>query len=173
MSYTMARLRYFLIGLCLAMLPWYASAAPARASLRQPPPVKALVANFYYNNLAVAKKWYVQELGFPVIYDDQWVVIVEVGKGMQIALVDAHKGALKAVKDKGAMLAIETDELQQWYDYVKAIKGITWYPYNGEDPQHFQHGIRDHGDYQEFRVLDPGGYIIEFYRWKPGAIQKG
>jgi hypothetical protein len=20
---------------------------------------------------------------------------------------------------------------------------------------------------EEFRVLDPGGYIIEFYRWKP------
>lgn len=108
-----------------------------------------------------------------MIYDDGWVVIVEVGKGMQIALVDAHKGALKAVKDKGAMLAIETDHLQEWYDYVKAIKGIEWYPYNGEDPQHFQHGIRTHGDYQEFRVLDPGGYIIEFYRWKIRAARNG
>ena len=51
---------------------------------------------------------------------------------------------------------------------VSKIGGIEWYPYNGEDPRHFKHGIRTHEDYEEFRVLDPGGYIIEFYRWKSG-----
>ncbi|MEO8747045.1 MAG: VOC family protein [Rhodanobacter sp.] len=148
----------------------YAVASVSTPTGRKPPPVKALVANFYYNDLPAAKKRYVQEMGFPVIYDDGWVVIVEVGKGMQIALVDASRGALRAVKDKGAMLAIETDAVEGWNGYVRKIDGIEWYPYNGEDPRHFKHGIRKHGDYEEFRVLDPGGYIIEFYRWKSGKV---
>lgn len=157
------------LAACSLVLACLACASMAAPPARRPPPVKALVTNFYYQDLPAARQWYTQELGFPVIYDDGWVVIVEAGPGMQIALVDAAKGALKAVKDKGAMLAIETSQLEQWYDYVSAIKGIEWYPYNGEDPKHFQHGIRHHGDYAEFRVLDPGGYIVEFYRWKSGS----
>jgi catechol 2,3-dioxygenase-like lactoylglutathione lyase family enzyme len=160
-----------ILFLGLVLLPLLGIAAPATQTSRKAPPVTALVANFYYQDLAAARQWYVNALGFPVIYVDGWVVIVEAGPGMQIALVDQAKGALKAVKDKGTMLAIETSALQEWYDHVRVIKGIEWYPYNGEDPKHFQHGIRQHGDYEEFRVLDPGGYIIEFYRWKPGHGQ--
>lgn len=164
----MAGIRKVLLSMCGVVLAWFACTTMAAPANRKPPPVTAVVTNFYYQDLAAARKWYTQDLGFPVIYDDGWVVIVEAGPGMQIALVDAAKGALKAVKDKGAMLAIETKHLEDWYDYVRAIPGIEWYPYNGEDPQHFQHGIRQHGDYAEFRVLDPGGYIVEFYRWTPG-----
>ena len=164
----MDRLRKVLLFAGCFLVAFSAWPVLAKQPVRTPPPVKALVANFYYDNLPAAKKWYVDEMGFPAIYDDGWVVIVEVGKGMQIALVDASRGALKAVKDKGAMLAIETGALEQWLDYVREIDGIEWYPYNGEDPRHFKHGIRTHADYEEFRVLDPGGYIIEFYRWKPG-----
>lgn len=164
----MGLVRKSMLHACCAVLALVACASMAAQPTRKPPPITALVTNFYYQDLPAARKWYVEELGFPVIYDDGWVVIVEAGPGMQIALVDAAKGALKAVKDKGAMLAIETDRLEDWYDHVRAIKGIEWYPYNGEDPRHFKHGIREHGDYAEFRVLDPGGYIIEFYRWKAG-----
>ena len=68
-----------LFGYCVLMslLTW-----PVLASqpVRTPLPVKALVTNFYYDNLPAAKKWYVDEMGFPVIYDDGWVVIVDVGK---------------------------------------------------------------------------------------------
>ena len=53
------------------------------------------------------------------------------------------------------MLAIETGAPEQWHDCVRKIDGIEWYPYNDEDPRHFTHGIRTHGDYEEFRVLDP------------------
>ena len=166
----MDRVRNVLLFGCCLLMSLFACAAAARQPARTPPPVKALVANFYYNDLPAAKRWYVEEVGFPVIYDDGWVVIVEVGKGMQIALVDASRGALRAVKDKGAMLAIETDALEDWYSYVSGIHDIKWYPYNGEDPHNFKHGIRKHGDYEEFRVLDPGGYIIEFYRWNSGKI---
>lgn len=136
--------------------------------LGKPPPVTALVTNFYYQDVQAAKEWYAKAMGFPVIYDDGWVIMVEPEPGMQIALVDGAKGALKPVENKGAMLAIETDALPEWYDRVRNIEGIVWYPYNDEDPDNFKHGIRDHKDYQEFRVLDPGGYIIEFYQWKPG-----
>lgn len=55
----MNRVRSFLIGLCMTVLPIVSFAAPTQSPARQPPPVKALVANFYYNNLAAAQKWYV------------------------------------------------------------------------------------------------------------------
>jgi len=93
---------------CLMLLTQFANAASTKQTVRKPPPVTALVANFYYQDLPAARKWYVDEMGFPVIYNDGWVVIVELGPGMQIALVDGAKGALKAIKDKGAMLAVET-----------------------------------------------------------------
>ena len=167
----MDSLRNVLLIACCLVMSFLTGPVLASEPVRRPPPVKALVTNFYYDNLQVAKAWYVDEMGFQVIYDDGWVVIVEVGKGMQIALVDASKGALHAVKNKGAMLAIETAALEQWHEYVRKIDGIEWYPYNGEDPRNFKHGIRAHGDYEEFRVLDPGGYIIEFYRWESGKPQ--
>lgn len=30
-----------------------------------------------------------------------------------------------------------------------------------------KHGIMEHEQIEEFRILDPEGYIIEFFRWKP------
>ncbi len=132
------------------------------------PPVNALVPNFYYNDLDAARDFYIDKLGFPVLYDAEWVVIVEIAKGMQLALVDGAKGALPAMEQKSALLVIETDALEEWYSYVSAIEGINWFQY-GLDYREgvtLRHGLMDHGDIEEFRILDPEGYIIEFFRWK-------
>jgi catechol 2,3-dioxygenase-like lactoylglutathione lyase family enzyme len=132
------------------------------------PSVTALVPNFYYHDLATAREWYVDKLGFTPIYEGGWVVIVEVAPGMQIALVDGERGTLKPVEDKGALLVIETDELEEWYRYVSRLEGIEWYQYGNESGRYrLKHGIMEHEEIEEFRIVDPGGYIIEFYRWKP------
>lgn len=129
----------------------------------QLPPVNAIVANFYYDDLQAARNWYVGKIGFKPLYDDGWVVIIGISKGMQLALVDGHKGLMHAVKDKGTMLSIETDALEAWYSRIAAVEGIHWVkPKDGQPIGK----ISEHKDIQEFRVLDPGGYLIEFYRWK-------
>lgn len=151
-------------------LPQQAQAQPEIAakagSVR--PPVNALVPNFYYNDLDAARKFYIDKLGFPVLYDAGWVVIIEIDKGKQLALVDGKRGALSAVEQKGVLLVIETDALEEWYNYVSAIEGINWFQYglNYREGVTLRHGLMDHGDIQEFRILDPEGYIIEFFRWK-------
>lgn len=138
---------------------------------RSLPPVNALVPNFYYEDLDAARTFYIDKLGFPIVADIGWVVIVEIAPGRQLALVDGDKGTLSPVSDKGVLLVIETDALEQWYDYITAIDGIDWYQYGLDfrDGVRLRHGIMDHETIQEFRIVDPEGYIIEFFRWKENA----
>ena len=153
-----------LLAAALVMLlvaPVAARAAPAAADL---PAVNAIVPNFYYKDLAAARAWYIDKIGFKSLYDDGWVVIVAIGNGMQLALVDGNKGLMRAVDEKGTMLSIETDALEAWHKRIGAIDGIRWVKPDGDKPIG---QINDHKDIQEFRVLDTGGYLIEFYRWKP------
>ena len=146
------------------------ASAQEASSGGQLPPVNALVPNFYYDDLAAAREWYVERLGFPVVIDIGWVVIVEIAPGRQLALVDGEKGTLSPSEEKDALLVIETDALEEWYDYVSAIEGIEWYQYGLDfrEGVMLKHGIMDHEQIQEFRIIDPGGYIIEFFRWKEG-----
>lgn len=152
------------LALALALAPPSVVGAAATPGARTTPPVNAVVANFYYADLAPARRWYVDGLGLKPIYDDGWVIIVEFGPGMQLALVDGTKGVMRPVKDKGTMLSIETDSLDEWYRLLAAIPGVAWY--EGKST------ITGHKDIEEVRVLDPGGYLVEFYRWKEGYRPK-
>jgi len=150
--------------LALLSLPVFA-AADNESDL---PSVSALVPNFYYADLDAARDWYVDKVGFHPLVDLGWVVIVEIGPGMQLALVDGERGSLQPVAEKGALLVIETEELEAWYQRLSGIDGIEWFQYQTDTKRYrLKHGIMEHREIEEFRVLDPGGYIIEFYRWKP------
>jgi catechol 2,3-dioxygenase-like lactoylglutathione lyase family enzyme len=158
---------------CLAIIGGACAAAQGSTPTSKLPPVNALVTNFYYENLPAAREWYVEKLGFRLLYDADWVIIVEVARGMQIALVDGDKGEMRAVQEKGTMLSIETDALEEWHTRVSKIEGINWYQSKkaGGDRRPARQ-IREHEDIREFRILDPGGYLIEFYQWKPGFRPK-
>jgi catechol 2,3-dioxygenase-like lactoylglutathione lyase family enzyme len=144
------------------------SSTPAKEEQRLPP-VTAIAPNFYYHDLQKAKEWYVDKLGFRPVFVDDWLVMVEVAPGMEVALVDGVSGSLKPVEEKGAMLTVETEALEEWFQHVSRIEGIEWFQYTGDDAATDQpaRAIREHETIEEFRILDPGGYIIEFYRWKP------
>lgn len=144
----------------------------ASAAVGAPPlSVNAIVPNFYYTDLAAARAWYVNELGLKPIYDDGWVVILEFGPGMQLALVDGERGFLKPVQDKGTMLSIETDDIDGWYARAQRAKGARWL--KGREIVVAAPGLNEHKDIYEFRLVDPGGYIVEFYRWKPEFRPQG
>ena len=93
--------------------------------------------------------------------DDGWIVIIETAPGSRVALADSSEGFLKPVEDKGALIAIETEELEAWYEKLEEIEGIE-----------FIFGWEE-GDYvQQFRVYDPGGYVVEFVRWHEKTKEK-
>ena len=125
------------------------------------PATSGMLTFFYYDDHDAAIDFYSNTLGFEIIIDEGWLVVVEAAPGSRIAITNATDGFLRPVKDKGAVIAIETEALEAWYDRLKGKDGIE-----------FLYGW-ENGDYvQQFRMYDPGGYLVEFFRWKPEMLEK-
>ncbi len=121
------------------------------------PSVAAGVIFFYYDDLDEAADWYENKLGLNKLTDEGWVVIFELTDSSHLGLVNATEGSLKPTENKGAMFSIDTPELEAWYEKLKDVDGINMI-----------HGIEgsEDGWIEEFRMIDPGGYIVEFFRWR-------
>lgn len=122
------------------------------------PNITASVPFFYYQDLAKAKKWYGEKLGLELVTEHDWVAIYEIRDGAHVGLVNASGGTLRPTDNKGVLLSIETDDLEEWWKRLSVVDGIN-----------IKQGIKTGADgmIEEFRLQDPGGYIIEFFRWKP------
>lgn len=112
---------------------------------------------FYYKDLQAAADWYENQLGLKRVADKDWVVIFELTPSSFIGLVNASDGSLIPTEDKGALLSILAEDLEGWWDYLKDKPEIDMI-----------HGIEEGaaGMIDEFRMNDPEGYVIEFFRWK-------
>lgn len=143
----------FFLGLIVSVM----LIAQACASDNSNPSIAAGVPFFYYNDLNAAANWYENKLGLKKVTEEEWVVIFELTDTSYLGLVNASGGSLKPTEDKGAVLSIETSELEAWYEKLKDVEGINMI-----------HGIEEGADgmIDEFRMTDPGGYIIEFFRWR-------
>jgi len=143
----------FFLGLSLTIMLF----APASASDNSNPSIAAGVPFFYYDDLGAAADWYENKIGLKKVTNEEWVVIFELTESSNIGLVNATGGSLKPTENKGAVLSIETAELEAWYEKLKDVEGINMI-----------HGIEVGADgmIEEFRMHDPGGYIIEFFRWR-------
>ena len=121
------------------------------------PSIAGGVPFFYYTDLPAAADWYKNTLGLKPLTEEDWVVIFELTPGSYIGLVNATGGTLKPTADKGALFSIDTPELEAWWDKVKDVEGIE-----------IKNAIRTGGDgmIEQFSLYDPGGYIVEFFRWK-------
>lgn len=122
-----------------------------------PPPITGGVPFFYYNDLKAAADWYENQLGLKKVAEKNWVVVFELTPSSYIGLVNASGGSMVPTEKKGALLSIEAQELEAWYEYLKDKPGVE-----------LIHGIEEgaSGMIEEFRMEDPGGYIVEFFRWK-------
>lgn len=129
----------------------------AWASKVEHPSIAAGVPFFYYNDLKQAADWYENKIGLKKLTDEDWVVIFALTDTSYLGLVNATGGSLRPTDNKGAVLSIETADLEAWYDKLKDVEGINMI-----------HGIEvgAKGMIEEFRMHDPGGYIIEFFRWR-------
>ena len=151
------------LGRSLAVSIWLAAALGTAASAAHAgpavdhPAIASGVPFFYYRDLPAAADWYEHKLGLERTTDEGWVVIFRLTPTSYIGLVNATDGTLHPAVKKGAMLSIETDALDAWYRRLKATDGIDMVS-----------GIEDgaKGMIDKFIVRDPGGYLIEFFRWK-------
>lgn len=121
------------------------------------PPITGTVFFLYYDDVRAAIRWYEEKLRFRNVYDDDWVAILEIMPGAFIGLVNATEGTQHPVPghNKGALVAIETKDLRGWRDQLAAIEVPIF--------RDIHKGAK--GKTDTFHVLDPGGYIVEFYKW--------
>ena len=121
------------------------------------PSIAAGVTFFYYDDLDEAADWYENKLGLNKLTDEGWVVIFELTDSSHLGLVNASDGTLKPTENKGAMFSIDTVDLEAWYEKLKDVDGIN-----------MRQGMQEstNGMIEVFSVTDPGGYIIEFFRWR-------
>ncbi len=143
--------------LALGLVVYLVLLSPVYASPPTQPSIANTVPFFYYNNLDEAADWYEKKLGFNKVTVEDWVVIFEITDTSYIGLVNATGGSLQPTEEKGALLSIETAELESWYEKLNAVDGINMI-----------HGIEknDNGLIEEIRMTDPGGSIVEFFRWR-------
>jgi len=128
----------------------------ASAKETENPSIASGVPFFYYQDLQGAADWYENKLGLKKVTSENWVVIFELTPTSHLGLVNATGGSLKPTENKGSLLSIETADLEGWWDKLKDVEGINMI-----------HGIEvgAKGMIEEFRMSDPEGYVVEFFRW--------
>ncbi|MFC1730019.1 VOC family protein [candidate division KSB1 bacterium] len=117
--------------------------------------IQANCVFFYYEDLARAQQFYEGILGLEQVLDYGFASVHQITQTSFIGLVDEKEGMHSSQEPKTATLAIVTDELEKWYDYLQE-QGVemhrTYDPANGR---------AHHG----FVAIDPEGYFIEFERF--------
>jgi catechol 2,3-dioxygenase-like lactoylglutathione lyase family enzyme len=114
-------------------------------------------AFFYYADLEGAVRFYQDILGLETVADYGFAKIMRVAATSYLTLVDAESGMHSADEPKTVAIALLTDELDEWYEYLKKEGIPTRSEYNPVE------GRPHHG----FVVEDPEGYFLEFERFNP------
>ena len=111
---------------------------------------------FYYEDLAAATEFYSDVMGFRVSADYGFAKIMQVAPKSFITLVDAKEGMHAADEPKTTAIALVTDQLDEWWDYMQTqdvtMRSTEYDPVEGR---------AHHG----FVAVDPEGYFLEFERF--------
>ena len=90
---------------------------------------------FYYSNLPRATKFYTETLGLNVAADYGFAKILQVAPTSFITLVDETKGMHKSSEPKSVAIALITDQLDEWFNYIQKMNVEIKSPYNPKDRQ--------------------------------------
>ncbi len=110
----------------------------------------------YYEDLEAAEQFYTDILGLVVLSRFDNAVIIRISTSSTITLVDAAKGMHSADEPKTVAIALLTNQLKNWYDYLLTKNVKIKYPYKSKD------GSAHDG----FVAIDPEGYLLEFETFK-------
>lgn len=111
---------------------------------------------FYYEDVEAATTFYHEVMGFRLVADYGAAKIMQVAPKSFITLVDHESGMHSADEPKTTAIAIVTDQLDEWWDYIQTQDvEMRTKEYNPE-PGRAHHG---------FVAVDPEGYFLEFERF--------
>lgn len=118
-------------------------------------PFLANNAFFYYHDVEAAARFYRQIIGATVVADYGFAKIVQLAHSSFLTLVDATKGMHSADEPKTVTLALVSEEVEGWYDYLTR-QGVTMHRALEVTPGQAHDG---------FVAVDPEGYFLEFERF--------
>lgn len=131
---------------------------PAAETTESVPRIEASNAFYYYEDVDAAWAFYTDVLGVETAADYGFAKILRIAPASYLTLVDAAEGMHSAEEPKTATLAIVTDEVEAWFEYLNAA-GVPMRADLGEvDPAAAHVG---------FVAIDPEGYFLEFERFQP------
>ena len=117
--------------------------------------IRATNVFLYYEDLAGAADFYTQTLGLEQVADYGMARILRVAGDSYFILVDATKGMHTTEEPKTVAMALITDQLDEWYDYLVGAGYTMKYNYKPKA------GSAHDG----FVMEDPEGYLLEFERF--------
>lgn len=117
--------------------------------------VRATNLVLYYKDLEKATDFYANTLGMERVADYITTKIFRVTSDSYLVLADAQKGMHTADEPKTVALALLTDQLDEWYAYLKTREVKIKYDYN----------LKPNRPHDGFVVSDPEGYLLEFERF--------
>jgi catechol 2,3-dioxygenase-like lactoylglutathione lyase family enzyme len=109
----------------------------------------------YYNDLEKAADFYSKTLGMEMVADYRMAKIFRMTSDSYLVLVDAKKGMHTAEEPKTVALALITDQLDEWYAYLKTTDVKIKYDYN----------LKPNRAHDGFVIYDTEGYLLEFERF--------
>ena len=112
-------------------------------------------AFFYYKDLQAAERFYNDILGLETVADYGFAKILRLARASYLTLVDAKSGMHSADEPKTVAIALITDQLDEWYQYLTDKKVPMRSGYNPAA------GRAHHG----FVAYDSEGYYLEFERF--------
>jgi catechol 2,3-dioxygenase-like lactoylglutathione lyase family enzyme len=117
--------------------------------------IRATNVFLYYEDLAAAADFYTQVLGLEQVADYGMARILRVAGDSYFILVDATKGMHSAEEPKTVAIALITDQLDAWYDYLVG-EGYT---------MKYEYKPKAGSAHDGFVMADPEGYLLEFERF--------
>ncbi len=110
----------------------------------------------YYKELKAASDFYAEILGLELLASYDNADIFRITSDSYLILVDAAKGMHTKEEPKTVALALLTNQLDEWYAYLKDQNVKIKYDYNPKDG----------GPHDGFVIYDPEGYLLEFEKFK-------
>ncbi|NRB50128.1 MAG: VOC family protein [Saprospiraceae bacterium] len=118
--------------------------------------IKASNVFFYYKDLAQASDFYSNTLGLEIVADYGVAKILRIATASYLTLVDATVGMHNEKEPKTVALALLTEQLSGWYDYLKTQNIPIKYDYKP----------KENNAHDGFVAIDPEGYLLEFETFK-------
>lgn len=117
--------------------------------------ISANNAFWYYADLEAATEFYTGTLGLHVAADYGFAKILNIGATSYLTLVDEEMGMHSSEEPKTVALALVTDQLDEWWEYL-STEGVEM---RGE------YIPREGSAHDGFVAYDPEGYYLEFERF--------